>query len=154
MTTERKILLARPHPFIVAEMKPLLVSAGYAPHPLSELHHITEGAWHGAKGAVISIALSSIMPESAETVFGALRAGSPQLPVVFAGLTDVDIARATIQRLTKAAIPDAVVIPVQPSSEHERRLGKPNVFLYIQKDVLKTEEGLALAKKMLQRHFL
>jgi hypothetical protein len=153
MTVDRKVLLARPHPFIVSEMKPLLVSAGYMPSPLSEMNDITSGAWRDAKGAVISIAVSSVMPESAETVFSTLRSYAPEIPVVFAGLNDIDIAGGTIQRLVKASVPDATVIPVRRNNEHVRGLGKGNVFLYIEKDVLKTAEGTALAKRMLQRHF-
>ncbi len=153
MISDRKVLLARPHPFNVAEMKPMLVSAGFLPSPLSEMRDITDGAWRGAKGAVISVAVSSAMAESAEAVFNALRACAPGLPIVFAGLNEIGVARGTIQRLAKSLVPDATVIGVEKGSELDRGLGKAHVFLYIQKDVLKTAEGVALTTRILQRHF-
>lgn len=153
MTADRKILLARPHPFIVAEMRPMLLSAGYSPSPLSSMDDIHAGAWRGAKGAIISVAVSSAMPESAEIVFTALRACAPGLPIVFAGLNDIGLARSTIQRLAKSSVPDATVLAVEKGNERNQGLGKSNVFLYIQKDVLKTTEGVDLTTRMLHRHF-
>lgn len=68
----KNILLARPHPFIVAEMKPFLEENGYT---LAKLEAIANMATLAPKagGAVISMALSSSIPESAEEVFQRLR---------------------------------------------------------------------------------
>jgi hypothetical protein len=153
MTIGQKVLLARPHPFIVGEMKPLLISAGYTPSPLSDIAEISSGELNGSKGAVISVAVSSVMPESAETVFGALRASIPKLPIVFAGLNDIDVARRTIERLVKQSVANPTVIAVGSNNVREIRSGQTDVFLYIQKDVLKTEEGIETARQMLKRHF-
>ena len=154
MTTERKVLLARPHAFIVADMKPLLAQAGFSPAPLSALEEIAGGAWRSAHGAVISIALSSSIPESAETVFATLRRHAPRIPVLFAGLTDFEMARRTVERIVQPVEPKATVLPIDAGSEHHSGLGRPDVVLYLQKDTLKTAAGTALAERMLRRHFI
>lgn len=153
MAIERKILLARPHAFIVAEMKPLLVQAGYSPAPLAALSDLANSASHAARGAVISTAVSSTIPESAEAVFVMLRQHAPRVPVVFAGLPEFGVARRAIERIVMPSMPNASVIPIEAVNERHPGLGRPDVFLYIQKENLKTPEGLALTEHMLQRHF-
>lgn len=153
MVVERKVLLARPHAFIVAEMRPLLEHAGFIPTPLSTLSQLAESGAHGARGAVISVALSSSMPESAATVFAALRKHAPRMPVAFAGLADFDSARHTIARIVQSLAPQAVILPIEAGETRPAGLGQPDVFIYIQKDNLKTPEGLAQTERILQRHF-
>lgn len=153
MTIERKVLLARPHAFIVADMKPLLANAGFSPVPLLALTEIADGAWRSAHGAVISVALSSSIPESAETVFATLRQHAPRMPVLFAGLTDFEIARRTIERIVQPVAPQATILAIDAGSERHSGLGRPEVVLYLQKDTLKTPAGVALAERMLRRHF-
>jgi len=67
----RNILLARPHPFIVAEMKPFLEQNGYSPRKVHTLADIP-GSTSGAAGAIISLAVVSSIGESAETVFNCI----------------------------------------------------------------------------------
>lgn len=59
------ILLARPHAFIVGEMKPFLEQGGFAVTALSTVANLPT-AVAGTCGAVISLALTSSIPESAE----------------------------------------------------------------------------------------
>lgn len=153
MAIERKVLLARPHAFIVAEMKPLLERAGFAPAPLPALSELADGTWNAARGAVISTAVSSTIAESADTVFATLRRHAPRMPVVFAGLTDFDVARRTIERIVLPLAPNATILPIDAGSKRPAGLGRADVFLYIQKENLKTPEGLAQAERMLHRHF-
>lgn len=153
MTIERKILLARPHAFIVAEMKPMLVHAGFSPSPLSALSDLAGGAWNAACGALISTAVSSTIPESADIVFATLRRQAPRMPIVFAGLTEFDVARRNIERIVQTLSPQAAILQINAGNLRHAGLGRPDVFLYIQKENLKTPEGLALTERMLQRHF-
>ncbi|HUW39232.1 MAG TPA: hypothetical protein VMV91_18070, partial [Rhodocyclaceae bacterium] len=63
------ILLARPHPFIVAEMAPLLGDLGYAPIKLASLADMDSLASTRLRGAIISLAISSSTgATAAETV--------------------------------------------------------------------------------------
>ncbi|MBI1891424.1 MAG: hypothetical protein HYS18_12310 [Burkholderiales bacterium] len=154
MSNGKRVLLARPHPFIVADMKPLLLRAGFVPSPLSALAEIAAGAATGAKGAVISIALSSPIPESAETVFAALRQHVPRLPILFAGLVDFETARRTIDRILHDHAAQATVTPVEAIMDARTVLGKPHTYLYLGKETLKTDAGAALAERALARHFV
>jgi hypothetical protein len=60
----KSILLARPHPFIVEEMRPLLEQSGYGVTKLERLADLPALA-KNCSGAVISLALASPIPESA-----------------------------------------------------------------------------------------
>lgn len=76
---EKKIVLARPHPFVVAEMRPFLAEGGFTvskPEQLADLPALLAGA----AGAVISLALSSSILATAEEVFEHLRRINMRLP--------------------------------------------------------------------------
>lgn len=89
----KNVLLARPHPFIVAEMKPFLEEDGYTISRLGALANLPTLA-PKAGGAIIALALSSPLPESAETVFTQLRQVAPGVLMVACHNFDLNAARA------------------------------------------------------------
>ncbi len=58
MTVEEFVLLARPHAFIVGEMRPLPVDAGYAPIRMDRLDQLGQLPGRQMPGAVIRTALT------------------------------------------------------------------------------------------------
>lgn len=85
----KTVLLARPHPFIVAEMKPFLEHCGSAAAKLENMADLSMRSTSYA-GAVISLAVSSSVGESAAEVFTRLRQDAPRVPVLFAAMLAFD----------------------------------------------------------------
>jgi hypothetical protein len=79
----RTVLLACPHPFIVAGMKPYLERSGYATARTENLPDLATQARSSAN-VVISLAVSSSLGESATEVFTRLPQGVSHVPVLFA----------------------------------------------------------------------
>lgn len=148
----KTVLLARPHPFIVAEMKPLLEHSGYAPAKLENLVDLAVQARSSA-GVVISLAVSSSLGETAVEVFTRLRQGVPHIPVLFAAMLPLYKAQSSLEWLAKQAGTQATVLGVAAGNENAAALGKPDTFLYISKDDLANPTHRAIASRMVQRHF-
>lgn len=147
----KNVLLARPHPFIVAEMKPFLEENGYAISKLEALENLPALA-PKAGCAVISLALSSPLPESAETVFRQLRQAAPGVPVVFASMLSFEQARPGMERLAAQCGVQAALYGIDMEASASQ-LGRPEAFLYFSKDDLAAPERRAVAARMLKRHF-
>ncbi|MDZ7863965.1 hypothetical protein [Acidovorax sp.] len=147
----KNILLARPHPFIVAEMKPFLEENGYT---LAKLEVISNMATLAPKagGAVISMALSSSIPESAEEVFQQLRQSAPAVPVVFASMLSLDMARPGLERMAALCRVNASIAGIDNEGTVSQ-WGRPDTFLYFSKDDLAIPARRAIAARILKRHF-
>lgn len=148
----KTVLLARPHPFIVSEMKPFLEQAGYEVTKLETLSDLALGA-KNSQGVVISFAVSSSVGESAEDVFLQLRQSVPRVPVLFAALLPFEKYRSSLERVAKQAGIHATILGVDTQNENLSSLGSPETFLYISKDDLADATRRELALKLVQRHF-
>ncbi|OHC75761.1 MAG: hypothetical protein A3H24_06380 [Rhodoferax sp. RIFCSPLOWO2_12_FULL_60_11] len=148
----KTVLIARPHTFIVAVMKPFLEENGYA---TDKLEHISglQSQSTGAAGAVISLALSSSIVESAEEVFLKLKSMAPRTPVLFAAMLSLEQARPALERIAKQAGLQANVLGVDATSAAAAQLGRQETFLYLSKDDLTFPERRATAARLIQRHF-
>lgn len=131
----KSILLARPHPFIVAEMKPFLEHGGYAAAKLENLADLATQARNSA-GVVISMAIPSSLGKSAAETFMQLRQDVPRVPVMFAAILAFDESMAGLKRLAEQAGVQATILGVSTGNENAAALGKPDTFLYISKDDL------------------
>ena len=153
MNVSKEVLLARPHPFIVAEMAPFLAQLGFVP---VRLHSVAElaAATLRAVGTVISLAIGSTVPESAAQVFTALRQHNARMPVLFASLLDFDMARGVLIGLAEQTRVRAEVVGAGNADEHNRALGKPDTFLYVAKSDFETPVQRKRVGEMLQRHFV
>ncbi|MDP3672642.1 MAG: hypothetical protein WA191_17545 [Telluria sp.] len=149
----RTVLLARPHPFIVAEMKPFLEHGGYASSKLESLTDLAVQA-PGCVGAVISLAVSSSVGTSAGDVFTRLHQEFPRVPVLFASMLELDAIQGSLARIARNAGVQATIIGVASGNENAGALRKPGTFVYISKADLADPTRRAIAARIVQRHFL
>jgi hypothetical protein len=145
----KKVLLARPHAFIVAEMRPFLERTGYQPGKLESLDEMDQGKLGSFSGAIISTAVVSSIPAKPAEVFTALRQHYPSLPVIFAGLTEFGSTLATIQRIVHGLHPGAAILPFNAGTENHPHLGERDVFLFL----IKEDISGSAAESILRRHF-
>lgn len=148
----KTVLIARPHTFIVATMKPFLEECGYSTHKLEHIDTLP-AMINGAAGAVISLALSSSVAQSAEEVFLQLRRAAPTVPVLFASMLTFEQARAGLERIARQAGIQATIVGMDAASAAAAQLGRQESFLYFSKDDLASPERRALAVRLIQRHF-
>ena len=153
MAISKKVLLARPHSFIVAEMRPFLERTGYQPSKLENIDDMYPGKLGQFNGAIISMAVVSTIAAKPAEVFAALRKSYPNLPVVFAGLTDFQSTMPSIERIVRALHPGAEILPISSLAEAHPRLGAHDIFLFMNKDDITGAAGDGLAERILRRHF-
>jgi hypothetical protein len=152
MTADRSVLLARPHPFIVAEMRPLLERLGFLPTPVS-FEALQAGSGRSAAGAIISTAISSSIPQTAPEIYQVLVEHAPQTPIAFAGLTDIAVARSVIQRLASASAGALTILGVAEAAGQTGRLGQSGTVIYVSKEDI-TAAGLSeQVARVLTAHF-
>jgi hypothetical protein len=153
MSAEKKVLLARPHSFIVSDMKPFLEKSGFLPVRLDALSALDSGISGTMSGAVISTAVLSTINASAEEVFSALRKKYPRLPVIFAGLTEFSMMKSAVERVVGRLHPGAEVRPFSGTSENYPGLGRENVFLVLRKEDMAPGPAAEAAERVLRKHF-
>lgn len=153
MSTTKKVLLARPHSFIVSEMKPLLEKSGFAPTKLDSLQALESGNLGPMSGAVISTAVISTISATADEVFTALRRKYPKLPVLFAGLTEFSLVKGSVERMVRRIHPDAEVLPFSEATASHPGLGREHVFLVLRKEDMSAGASAELAERILRKHF-
>lgn len=148
----KTVLIARPHTFIVSVMKPFLEENGYG---TSKLEHISglPTLSVGAAGAVISLALSSSITETAEEVFLQLRKVAPRMPVLFAAMLTLEQAQPALERIAQRAGLQATILGVGATPAATEQLGRQDAFLYLSKDDLTLPERHVAAVRLIQRHF-
>jgi uncharacterized protein (DUF2342 family) len=148
----KPVLLARPHTFIVAEMKPFLEENDFSISKLENLG-LLPSAIKGTSGAVISLAISSSIAESADIVFQQLRLTSPRTPVLFASMLGFDQARPALEKIAKLVGMQATLVGVDSANDVTAQLGRQETFLYFNKDDLANPGRRAIAARLIQRHF-
>jgi hypothetical protein len=89
-----KVLLARPHDFVVADMTRWMNSLGAEPVRLQGALDLSPFAAGEVGGVVISTAVTSMVSSAFGEVLDATRAAFPRAPVIIAGLTSTDSARS------------------------------------------------------------
>lgn len=146
----KTVLLARPHPFIVQEMKPLLEQCGYGVLKPGSLGDIDTQV-RRCDAAVISLALISDIGASAEDVTANIHQVNPRIPLIFASLLPFERAVTSISGLLGKLGLTAQVVSV--SSSHSTT--SPNSalsVLYLAKDDLSDPAKREQVKRLLQRH--
>jgi hypothetical protein len=149
----KTVLLARPHPFIAAEMRSFMEESGYSPSKLETLDSLP-GLVGTSAGVVISMALSSAVGESAEEVFQQIRKVSARVPVLFAAMLPFDKVRPGLERVAKQAAPSAMILGLDSVQAGAGQLGRPDTLLYLSKDDLTSVARRSAAARLIQRHFL
>lgn len=148
----KSILLARPHPFIVSEMKPFLEANGFSITKLESLG-LLPSVVRGTSGAVISLAISSSIVESADIVFQQLRAASPKTPVLFASMLGFEQARPALEKIAKQVGIPVTIVGIDSANAATAQLGRQETFLYFNKEDLAMPERRTTALRLIQRHF-
>lgn len=152
MAVEKRVLLARPHAFIVNQMRPFLLEAGYAPVGAQNLDHLAQELGGSLQGAIISTAVSSTVDADAATVFRLVREKLPRLPVVFAGMADAATMRLSAERAVKALVSTPVI-----ASPQDYRAGtaqdRVSTFLVLRKEDLLPGASQQAALRALRAHF-
>jgi DNA-binding NtrC family response regulator len=150
MAAEKRVLLARPHAFIVNQMRPFLLDAGYVAVGAQNLEHLRTELASNFNGAIISTAVTSTVGVDAAAVFRLVRERQPRLPVVFAGMADAATMRTTAER----AVKELVASPVFAGPD-DYRLGadRQTSFLILRKDDLLDADAVERAARALRSHF-
>lgn len=148
----RIVLLARPHPIIISEMRPFLELAGFAPKRLDSLT-MFKSSNESISGAIISLAVLSSIEDTAEAVFSGIRKYAPRLPILFAAMLDFSAMKGALRRIAKLNNIEATILGVDPSNDNHPDLGKPNTLVYLSMGDLTTPIRSVLASKIVQRHF-
>lgn len=152
MSPEKLILLARPHPFIVADMKPMLEKGGFGTVVLQKMSDLPTLA-RQSSGAVISLALASPIDEPPEVVYAKLRRTAPHLPVLFAGLAPLSKIESKLSHLAQAAGIDATIVEISAQNLDSPRLGAVGTFLYVSAEDFSSPNRKDLAARIVARHF-
>lgn len=149
----KTVLIARPHTFIVSVMKPFLEEGGFETDKLEHISGLSSQT-SGVAGAVISLALSSSITESAEHVFLKLKSLAPRVPVfLFAAMLTLEQARPALERIGKQAGIQVNILGIDATPVAAAQLGRQETFLYVSKDDLTSPERRASAARLIQRHF-
>lgn len=150
MAAEKRVLLARPHAFIVNQMRPFLLDAGYVAVGARDLDHLRTELASTFKGAIISTAVTSTVEADAAAVFRLVRERQPRLPVVFAGMADAATMRVTAER----AVKDLVSSPVFARPDDYRPgADRQTSFLILRKDDLLDAAAVERSARALRSHF-
>lgn len=145
------VLLARPHPMIVTEMRSFLDENGYEPLPLSNLAERPETQGRPIAAGVISTSLTSQVREPVEEVALRLREWYPDLPLVIATIAERQmIARAVARKLCDA-VGTVAVLDVLEVSPADARLGSPEHVLLLHRSDLSGERSAEVGG-VLRRH--
>jgi hypothetical protein len=154
MAQTQRVLLARPHAFIVDEMKPFLLECGYTPVKVSSIDELAsvlaDPAQATLNGAVISTAVSSSIGADAATVFARLRERAPNLPVMFAGMADVATIRTTAGRAVGPVLSDAAF---HEAAAWPLRFDRRREFLVLRKEDLTSADARQRAARALRSLF-
>ena len=147
----KTIILARPHPFIVSEMKPMLEQAGYTVIKLDDINDLPD-LLESADGAVISLAVTSSIPESAEEVLARIHSQSPEIPVLFAGLLEFGKACGILDNMANNMGINAAAFSTETATRSPSALGHPNTLLYVSKDEISDPDRKRMARDLIRKH--
>lgn len=147
------VLVARPHPFIVNEIRPFLEQSGYTVSKPESVADIAPLA-RGSKAAVISLALSSPIAATPDEVVKAIRRESPRIPLLFASLLPLNQVRQTLERIAKDAGSPVTILGISEVNDaNQRFLGSPQTYFYISKDDLTDPALQQRTRSLIVRHF-
>lgn len=152
MSNQPRVLLARPHAFIVNEMRPFLIEAGFTPVRIESLEQLAQELRLPAQGAIISTAVSSSLGADAAGVFRQVRECNPNMPVVFAGMADFATMEATVKRAVKDLCPTAQIVG-SGGFRLKRSSDRPSTFLVLRKEDLQQGAFHDAAISAIRAHF-
>jgi hypothetical protein len=126
-----RALLLRPHDFIVDDMKAWLAALGLTPVRLKALSELSAMSPADVACTVTSLAVTSEVKASVREAITASRSFAPRAPLILAGLSSFEKARAGIELELKGL--GLVVAP----SDAQVTWGATGLALYVQASELK-----------------
>jgi len=149
MALKNKVVLARPNPFIVDEMKGFLVNCGYEPVPIKDLKDLLNIDAAEVAGAVVSNTVVSSVGEKTEEVIAALRQKFPEVPVAIASMVAEDaIEDMLTHKLEKVSANPKVISVAKGLLDHS--LGTADTFLVVTQEDMK---DMTTSGKIIEQHF-
>ena len=153
MAEKKKVILARPHPFIASEMQEFLRANGFEPMPIESIKELDTLDAEEVAGAVISTSVVSSVTESPHDVLVGLRAHVKGVPVVFASLVEFGLIKDSILKALSGVVDDPKLEPLDEKSYSDPSLGSEKTFVVIHKDDLADEKKRFIADKVIGKHF-
>ncbi len=137
-------------------MAPLRAELGFDPvrlESLAQLEDFGAAPWRGAiiSLAISSLAISSSVGASAAEVVQVLQAGAPRVPLALVGMVPTDTASKTIERLFPGQPP--AVADVDSQRRPPRSLGGVDTCLYFSKAQIGDAGLQAEIRRMMAAHF-
>lgn len=153
MVTGRRILLARPHPFVVETMQPFLAANGWTPEMLADVGDIVRLGQAGYAGSIISTAPHASVRQTFLEVFEALRRRLPTLPIAFSTLLGWDLIAKELRIQVSRTVVTPEILRVSSDSLASPALGTTHGILVIRKEDLTDPSAATLTARILRRHF-
>jgi hypothetical protein len=112
LTAPSTLLLARPHPLMVTQIRSAIARIGYEARVVRTAEEITSRSVDTLAGAIISAASTSEMGASLTQVLGRLRDERPDLPIAITTLIPADRAIPPFRKTLEAVYGDTELVSV------------------------------------------
>lgn len=153
------VLLLRPDPFFVEQMKKALTRSGFAPYVMEYVTELNQFDVDKVRGVVISAAEDKTMSllggnkNSPSDVLLKVREKLPETPVVFSSLHGVKELVMSIGKALKGLDEKNTLLPLTPSSMEDPRIGTASGYLFMLRDDLSKASHVKLVDALLKKHF-
>ncbi len=144
----KTILFLRPHPFVADTFAQTFRKLGFNSIKFTDGHDFERYAseLRHAAGAVVSLALASTVPQSAEEIIAELRRRSPTMPLMLTGLADIGSLTKTAHTLLPTA-------RFHTADSYSGALKDPRTdVLIVRRDDLIQPERASRLEALLMRH--
>ena len=148
-----RVLLARPHDFVVESMRTFLTRNGFEPLPVTTDEELLPALRQPLAGAVISTAVISTVKASVSEVYRAIRQAKPSLPLALASLAGFEAMRGLAQSELGADAQALTFLDIEQQALRHPLLGTPRLLLCLRREALGHERDARVADALLAAHF-
>jgi hypothetical protein len=143
----KTILFLRPHPFVADSLAQTFGKLGFSSIKFTDAHDFERHAaeLRHAAGAVVSLALTSTVAQSAEEMIGELYRRSPTMPLVLTGLADIN----SLTKTARIFLPRAQFHTIDSSPSALREPGR-DVLIVRRDDLIQPDRASRLAALILR----
>ncbi len=153
MSTEKTVVLARPHPMIVREMQEFLKRNGYNAVATEDLSEITRLGKAGAVGVVISTTVVAGTNASHGDMLTAVRSALPSIPILVATLLPGETLARNLGHTLGTMIPPADLIQADTGNLNNTKLGTNAGILAVHRDDITKPASQDLSDRLIRKHF-
>ncbi|MGL1887667.1 MAG: hypothetical protein OCD76_14215 [Reichenbachiella sp.] len=148
----KKVLLARPNPFIVNEMQGFIKDCEFDPTPLHDLEQLSNYDRNEVAGIVISTAVNSTVKENFTETLKEVIDTYPALPIVIATLMPTDKIKKTTDFFLQNNSFNHELHSVQEVLT-KNKLEPKNTMLILEKSMLIDQSHYSHSKEIIQSFF-